>query len=160
RDGRPRAREGGARGHLREAEALSGAAAMPPSALDGLPRMGLGLGSNLAADGLPDPFRLHAAEPGLFDYVEYSAPLALERAAREAPRFAALWAGRERLPALFHPVHLSLYGPELESPAALAALDAHVRAMRSPWVSNDVAWWHAGGHVFPGHRYLPPPFSR
>jgi uncharacterized protein (UPF0276 family) len=56
-------------------------------------------------------------------------------------------------------VHLNLYGPELEPPAALTALDEHVRAMRSPWVSNDVAWWHAGGHVFPDHRYLPPPFS-
>jgi uncharacterized protein (UPF0276 family) len=135
-------------------------AAATTSALDALPAMGLGLGSNLAAGGLPDAFRLHAAEPTLFDYVEYSAPLALEAAAREAPRFAALWAGRGRLPALFHPVHLNLYGPELEAPAALAALDAHVRAVGSPWVSNDVAWWHAGGHGFPGHRYLPPPFSR
>jgi uncharacterized protein (UPF0276 family) len=128
-------------------------------ALDALPRMGLGLGSNLAAGGLPDPFRLHAADPSLLDYVEYSAPLSLEVASREAPRFATLWAGRERLPALFHPVHLNLYGPELEAPAALAALDAHVRAVGSPWVSNDVAWWHAGGHVFPGHRYLAPPLS-
>jgi uncharacterized protein (UPF0276 family) len=130
------------------------------SSLECLPRMGLGLGSNLDADALPDPFRMHDADPSLFDYVEYSAPLALEAAARDAARFAALWAGRARLPALFHPVHLNLYGPELEAAAALAALDAHVRAVDSPWVSNDVAWWHAGGHAFPGHRYVPPPLSR
>src|SRR5574338_356322 len=103
--------------------------------------MGLGLGSNLGSASLPHPWRVHEAR-------------------REAPIFAELEARRPALGALFHPVHLNLYGPALEPPAALAALDAHARAIGSPWVSNDVAWWHVGGRPFPGHRYLAPPFSR
>jgi uncharacterized protein (UPF0276 family) len=122
--------------------------------------LGLGLGSNLAGNGLPQPYRMLDAEPGLFDYVEYSAPLDLDAARRDAPLFRELEARLDRTRALFHPVHLNLYGPALEAPEALRALDHHARAVGSPWVSNDVAWWHAGGHVFPGHLYLPPPLSQ
>jgi uncharacterized protein (UPF0276 family) len=107
----------------------------------------------------PDPWALHAAEPGLFDLVEYSAPLSLEEARREAGLFGALMAARERLPALFHPVHLNLAGPELEPADRLAALEAHLRAVGSPWVGNDVAWWHVRGTALPGYLYLPPPFT-
>ena len=49
-----------------------------------LPFLGLGLSSNLDPAVEPDPWALHAAEPGLFDLVEYSAPLALEEAERDA----------------------------------------------------------------------------
>ena len=121
--------------------------------------LGLGLTTNLADGGAPDPFALLDDDPDLFDFVEYSAPLDVEQARREAPRFADLEARRERTPALFHPVHLNLYGPELESESALRELDAHAAAVGSPWVGNDVGWWHCGGVPFPGYLYLPPPLS-
>jgi uncharacterized protein (UPF0276 family) len=124
-----------------------------------LPFLGLGLSSNLDPAVEPDPWALHAEEPGLFDLVEYSAPLSLEEAERTAGHFPALMAARRTLPALFHPVHLNLAGPELEPPGRLAALDAHARAVGSPWVGNDVAWWHVGETALPGYLYLPPPFS-
>ena len=125
-----------------------------------LPFLGLGLSSNLDPAVEPDPWALHAAEPGLLDLVEYSAPLALEEAERDAGLFGTLLAARDRLPALFHPVHLNLAGPEREPAERLAALDAHARAVGSPWVGNDVAWWHVRGTALPGYLYLPPPFSR
>jgi len=122
--------------------------------------LGLGLSTNLAERGWPDPFAILSAAPDAFDCVEYSAPLDVAQARREAPAFAALEAGVGRgTPALFHPVHLNLYGPELESEEALRALDAHARAVGSPWVGNDVAWWHAGEVPFPGYLYLPPPMN-
>lgn len=124
-----------------------------------LPFLGLGLSSNLDPAVEPDPWALHAAEPGLFDLVEYSAPLSLEVAEREAGLFGTLMASRVRLPVLFHPVHLNLAGPELEPTGRLAALEAHARAVGSPWVGNDVAWWHVGGQALPGYLYVPPSFS-
>ncbi len=124
-----------------------------------LPFLGLGLSSNLDPAVEPDPWALHAAEPGLFDLVEYSAPLALEEAERDAGLFPTLLAARNRLPALFHPVHLNLAGPDLEPAERLSALAAHLRAVGSPWVGNDVAWWHVRGTALPGYLYLPPPFS-
>ncbi|HET6983698.1 MAG TPA: hypothetical protein VFI53_16255, partial [Myxococcaceae bacterium] len=104
-----------------------------------LPFLGLGLSSNLDPAVEPDPWALHAEEPGLFDLVEYSAPLSVEEAERTAGHFPALMAALRTLPALFHPVHLNLAGPELEPPERLVALDAHARAVGSPWVGNDVA---------------------
>ncbi|HUB08885.1 MAG TPA: DUF692 family protein [Myxococcales bacterium] len=122
-----------------------------------LPYLGLGLATNLGARDLPDPLAVHAVRPDLLDFVEYSAPLDLAEAARAAPRFEALRGSG--LPVLFHPVHLNLYGPALESDETLGALAAHARAVGSPWVGNDVAWWHAAGASFPGYLYLPPPLD-
>ena len=124
-----------------------------------LPFRGLGLSSNLSVLDVPQPWALLQAEPGLFDVVEYSAPLELGQARREASLFPTLWEARERVPVLFHPVHLNLYGPELEAKEALANLDAHARAVGSAWVGNDVGWWHSGGEPLPGYLYLPPPLS-
>lgn len=124
-----------------------------------LPWMGLGLSTNLGPRDRPDPWRLHQAAPGLFDFVEYSAPLDLEQARLQAPRLETLLERRAELPALFHPVHLNLWGPELEPEESLAALRAHLRAVGSPWVGNDVGWWHHRGTPFPGYLYLPPPLT-
>src|SRR6218665_1255039 len=124
-----------------------------------LPWRGLGLSSNLDAAESPQPYRLLAEAPGLFDFVEYSAPLSLEETRAQASLFPELWARRDDIPVLFHPVHLNLYGPELEPSSALAAMDAHARAVGSAWVGNDVGWWHAGGQPFPGYLYFTPPFT-
>lgn len=125
-----------------------------------LPWMGLGLSSNLSARGQPHPYQLLARAPGAFDYLEYSAPLELEHARREASLFEQMWSSRDRVPVVFHPVHLNLYGPELEQPRALAALADHLARSGSPWVGNDVGWWHSSGRMFPGYLYLPPPLTR
>lgn len=124
-----------------------------------LPWLGLGTSSNLDVKGRPHPYRMIDRAPGLFDYLEYSAPLDLDHAREEASLFETMWSRRDQVRPLFHPVHLNLYGPELENKASLAALDRHLAEVGSPWVSNDVAWWHAAGRVFPGHLYLPPPLT-
>ncbi|HZH02176.1 MAG TPA: DUF692 family protein, partial [Myxococcaceae bacterium] len=125
-----------------------------------LPWLGLGLSSNLDAGDRPHPYRLWDAAPGLFDYLEYSAPVALDEARAQASLFEEMWRRRNEVPVLFHPVHFNLYGPELEGEDALRAMSEHARAVGSPWVSNDVAWWHVGGEPFPGYLYLPPPLNR
>ncbi|HEX8438896.1 DUF692 domain-containing protein [Archangium sp.] len=124
-----------------------------------LPWRGLGLSSNLDAADQPQPYRLLAQSPGLFDYVEYSAPLSLDETRAHASLFPEMWERRGDVPVLFHPVHLNLYGPELEPEKALRDLDAHARAVGSAWVGNDIGWWHAGGQPFPGYLYFTPPFT-
>ncbi len=124
-----------------------------------LPWRGLGLSSNLAAREVPQPWALLQAQPGVFDVVEYSAPLDIAQARREASLFEVLWEARHRVPVLFHPVHLNLYGPDLEEASALRHLDAQARAVGSAWVGNDVGWWHSSGQQLPGYLYLPPPLS-
>ncbi|WP_426746542.1 DUF692 family multinuclear iron-containing protein [Myxococcus faecalis] len=124
-----------------------------------LPWRGLGLSSNLSTADVPQPYRLLDASPGLFDFVEYSAPLDLEEARAQASLFPEMWRRRADVPVLFHPVHLNLWGPELEPAATLKALDAHARAVGSPWVGNDVGWWHVQGQPFPGYLYITPPFN-
>jgi uncharacterized protein len=124
-----------------------------------LPWRGLGLSSNLNASDQPHPYRLLDESPGLFDFVEYSAPLSLEETQAHATLYPELARRVEQVPVLFHPVHLNLYGPERESAQALADLEAHAQAVGSAWVGNDVGWWHAGGQPFPGYLYLPPPLT-
>lgn len=123
------------------------------------PHRGLGLSSNLSAADEPNPYRLIDAHPGLFDFVEYSAPLSLAQAKAEASLFEEMFRRRAELPVLFHPVHLNLWGPELEPAEALRALAEHAAAVGSAWVGNDIGWWHAGGNAFPGYLYLAPSFD-
>ena len=124
-----------------------------------LPYLGLGLSSNAQATDLPRPFSLLDAHPGLFDYVEYSAPLDVVQARVEATLFSELERRRGEVPLVYHPVHLNLFGPELESKERLALAAAHVTAVGSPWVSNDVGWWHHASTALPGYLYLTPPLT-
>lgn len=128
--------------------------------MNDLPWMGLGLSSNLGPADRPDPWHIHRTRRGLLDYVEYSAPLSIHEARAEAPGFSTLFDNRGELPAIFHPVHLNLWGPELEPKEDLERLREHLNEVGSPWVGNDVGWWHHGGRPFPGYLYLPPPFTR
>jgi uncharacterized protein (UPF0276 family) len=124
-----------------------------------LPWMGLGLSSNASATDRPNPYRLLSEQPKLFDFVEYSAPLAIDRAEREASLFPTMLERRAETPLLFHPGHLNLYGPELEPPEVVEQLRQHAEAVGSPWVGNDVGWWHVEGRAFPGYVYLAPPLD-
>ena len=127
--------------------------------MSALPYLGLGLSSNTQVTDVPRPYALLDANPGLFDYVEYSAPLDVAQARVEATLFAELERRRGEVPVLYHPVHLNLYGPELESQERLALAAAHVSAVGSPWVSNDLGWWHHAGTALPGYLYLTPPLT-
>ncbi len=133
---------------------------MPPS-LDSwtLPWRGLGLSSNLSASDQPHPYRLLDEEPELFDFVEYSAPLSLGETKKHATLFPEMYRRLKEVPVLFHPVHLNLYGPELEPAQHLEELEAHARTVGSAWVGNDVGWWHSGGQPFPGYLYFSPPLT-
>ena len=124
-----------------------------------LPYLGLGLSTNAQASDLPRPYALLDARPGLFDYVEYSAPLDVARARVEATLFPELERRRAEVPLVYHPVHLNLFGAQLESKERLALAAAHVTAVGSPWVSNDVGWWHHAGTALPGYLYLTPPLT-
>ncbi len=127
--------------------------------MNALPHLGLGLSSNAQATDQPRPYALLDANPGLFDYVEYSAPLDVTQARLEASLFPELERRRAQVPLVYHPVHLNLFGPELESAERLALAAAHVTAVGSPWVSNDVGWWHHAGNALPGYLYLSPPLT-
>jgi uncharacterized protein (UPF0276 family) len=124
-----------------------------------LPSLGLGLSSNAQHDDQPRPYALLDEQPGAFDYLEYSAPLSLDEARRHASLFPQMLARRGTVPLLFHPVHLNLFGPTLERAENLEALKAHCLHVGSPWVSNDVAWWHSHGHSLPGSVYIAPPLN-
>ena len=124
-----------------------------------LPYLGLGLSSNAQATDVPRPYALLDAHPGLFDYVEYSAPLDIALARIEATLFGELERRSSEVPLVYHPVHLNLFGPELESKDRLALAAAHLTVVGSPWVSNDVGWWHHAGTQLPGYLYLTPPLT-
>jgi uncharacterized protein (UPF0276 family) len=124
-----------------------------------LPALGLGLSSNAQTTDLPRPYEVLRRRPGAFDYLEYSAPLDVDEAAREASLFSEMTARRHEVPLVYHPVHLNLFGPDTETPERLAQLDRHCTRVGSPWVSNDVAWWHARGAFLPGALYLSPPLT-
>lgn len=124
-----------------------------------LPYLGLGLSSNAQTNDAPHPYALLDAHPGLFDYLEYSAPLDVAQAREEASLFPELERRRPQVPLVYHPVHLNLFGAELEAAERLALAAAHVQAVGSPWVSNDVGWWHHAGHAVPGYLYLSPPLT-
>ncbi len=124
-----------------------------------LPYLGLGLSTNAQLQDQPHPYALLDATPGLFDYVEYSAPLDVAQARLEASLWPQMEARRTQVPLVYHPVHLNLFGAELESQERLALAATHVTAMGSPWVSNDVGWWHHAGTALPGYLYLTPPLT-
>ncbi len=124
-----------------------------------LPYLGLGLSTNAQVTDVPHPYRLLDASPGAFDFVEYSAPLELTQAHAEATLFAQMLERRAEVPLLYHPVHINLWGPVVEAPDRLKALAEHVAAVSSPWVSNDVGWWHQGDAALPGYLYLAPPLN-
>ncbi len=127
--------------------------------LPNLPHLGLGLSTNSQRSDLPEPYGLLSRHPGAFEYLEYSAPVDLDEARRDASLFEVMLAQRATVPLLFHPVHVNLFGPEVETPERLAALRRHCEAVGSPWVSNDVAWWHHRGRPLPGYQYLSPPLD-
>lgn len=127
---------------------------LPPGLAD-LPT--LGVGASLSFGMEPDPVAL-ARAPGGPDFIEYAGAVQSElvRGAVDALR-------AEGVPVLYHPSCLNLCGPWPNPPAWLAAVDAHVQAVRSPWLAQDVAVCFAGdtpGYSIQLGYFLGPVLTR
>ena len=120
-------------------------------AVSTLPYLGLGLSSNAQLNDAPHPYALLDAHPGLFDYVEYSAPLDVAEARAQASLFAEMEKRLATTPLVYHPVHLNLFGAELESLVTNEATSPRLdRASRDrlvanlPWYRESIAQLQAG----------------
>lgn len=117
----------------------------------------LGVGASLSFGAEPDPVAL-AAMPGGPSFIEYAGPVqhTFMRGPLEQLR-------RLGVPLLYHPSCLNLCGPYPNPPGWLAAVNAHVRAVESAWLAQDVATCFIGDE--PGYSiglgyFLPPIFTR
>ena len=93
----------------------------------------LGVGASLSFGASPDPVAL-ASAPGGPSFIEYAG--AVQHTWMERP-LAAL---RKRgVPVLYHPSCLNLCGPWPNPRPWLDAVNAHVAAVGSPWLAQDVS---------------------
>lgn len=123
-------------------------------ALDALPVLGVGVSLSFGVE--PDPRRL-AQQPGGPSFVEYAGPVQIDTVRAEVEALAA--AG---VPVLYHPSCLNLCGPWPNPPAWTAAVAAHVEAVDSAWLAQDVAVCfagEAGGYSVQLGYFVPPVFS-
>lgn len=93
----------------------------------------LGVGASLSFGASPDPVAL-AGAPGGPSFIEYAG--AVQHTWMERP-LAAL--RKQAVPVLYHPSCLNLCGPWPNPRPWLEAVDAHVRAVASPWLAQDVS---------------------
>jgi len=123
--------------------------------VDTLPVMGVGVSLSFGME--PDPVAL-AAMPGGPSFVEYAGAVQHEHVAGPV---AAL---REQgVPVLFHPSCLNLCGPWPNPPTWLAAVDAHVKAVDSAWLAQDVSVCFVGddpGYSIQLGYFVPPILTR
>ena len=142
-----------ARPRLDPVEAMRSRVGSSPVDFRALPFLGLAPGpSNLdPAVGAPTPGVLQPRRRAGAVRLRRVQRAALARARPRGGRRCSARCGvaRAALPALFHPVHLNLRGPARAARAAHRARGPRARR-GSPWVGNDVAWWHAGAAV-PGY---------
>lgn len=123
-------------------------------ALDALPVLGVGVSLSFGVE--PDPRKL-AEQPGGPSFVEYAGPVQLDTVQAEVRALAAIG-----VPVLYHPSCLNLCGPWPNPPAWTAAVAAHVEAVDSAWLAQDVAVCfagEAGGYSVQLGYFLPPIFS-
>lgn len=126
-------------------------ASFDPSALPTL-----GVGASLSFGASPDPVAL-ASAPGGPSFIEYAG--AVQHTWMERPLAALRKLG---VPVLYHPSCLNLCGPWPNPRPWLDAVDAHVRAVGSPWLAQDVSVCFVGDE--PGYSiqlgyFLPPILS-
>lgn len=110
----------------------------PVGALTRLPTLGVGLSLSFGVE--PDPVAL-AARPGGPSFIEYAGAVQHQAYAAQVSRLHALG-----VPVLYHPSCLNLCGPWPNPPSWLAAVDAHLRAVDSAWLAQDVAVCFVGEH--------------
>jgi len=119
--------------------------------LASLPALGVGVSLSFGIE--PDPVAL-AQAPGGPDFIEYAGavdPLPVQ------PSVEALH-GLE-IPVLYHPSCLNLCGPWSNPPSWVAAVDRHVRTVRSVWLAQDVSVCFVGdtpGYSIQLGYFVPP----
>lgn len=117
----------------------------------------LGVGASLSFGAEPDPVAL-AAAPGGPSFIEYAG--AVQHSYLRGPLEQL---AKRKVPLLYHPSCLNLCGPYPNPPGWLAAVNAHVRAVGSPWLAQDVATCFVGeepGYSIQLGYFLPPIWSR
>ncbi|MCB9741334.1 MAG: DUF692 family protein [Alphaproteobacteria bacterium] len=123
--------------------------------LDALPTLGVGASLSFGAD--PDPVAL-ARAPGGPSFIEYAG--AVQHGWMREPLQALQRLG---VPVLYHPSCLNLCGPYANPPAWLEAVDAHVKAVGSAWLAQDVAVCFVGerpGYSIQLGYFVPPILTR
>lgn len=122
---------------------------------DTLPVLGTGASLSFGMD--PDPVAL-AHAPGGPSFVEYAGAVDHHRLAAPIGRLRA-----RGVPALFHPSCLNLCGPVSNPPAWVDAVAAHVAAVGSAWLAQDVAVCFTGpvpGYSIQLGYFVPPLLTR
>lgn len=116
-----------------------------------LPTLGVGLSLSFGVE--PDPVALAGREGGP-SFVEYAGAVQVDQVAQPVERLRALG-----VPVLYHPSCLNLCGPWPNPPHWVQAVDAHVQAVGSAWLAQDVAVCFVGEQ--PGYSidlgYFVPP---
>lgn len=117
----------------------------------------LGVGASLSIGVEPDPVAL-AKAPGGPAFIEYAGPVTQSWVRPTVDALADL-----DVPVLYHPSNLNLSGT-VENPAAwVAQVDAHVTAVGSAWLAQDVAqcFVHpAGGYSNQLGYFVPPVLTK
>jgi uncharacterized protein (UPF0276 family) len=120
-------------------------------ALPELPVLGVGASLSFGAD--PDPVQFASLKGGP-SFIEYAG--AVQHQYLE-PALSKL--RQAEVPLLYHPSCLNLCGPYPNPRSWVAAVDAHVQAVSSPWLAQDVAICFVGDD--PGYSiqlgYFVPP---
>ncbi|MBL9037847.1 MAG: DUF692 family protein [Archangium sp.] len=111
-------------------------------AREGLPT--LGVGASLSFGASPDPVALAQLQGGP-SFIEYAG--AVQHSFMQKP-LAQL--ERLRVPVLYHPSCLNLWGSVPNPRPWLDAVNAHVRAVKSAWLAQDVALCFASAEC-PGY---------
>jgi uncharacterized protein (UPF0276 family) len=117
----------------------------------------LGVGASLSFGVEPDPVALARAEGGP-DFIEYAGAV-------QSALYRSSVDGLHRLgvPVLYHPSCLNLCGPWPNPRPWLDEVDAHVRAVGSPWLAQDVAVCFVGdtpGYSIQLGYFLGPVLTR
>lgn len=117
----------------------------------------LGVGASLSFGVEPDPVAL-AASPGGPSFIEYAGPVehGLHAGSTNALRDLGI-------PVLYHPSCLNLCGPHPNPEPWLAQVDAHVKAVGSAWLAQDVACCFVGntpGYSIQLGYFVPPVQTR
>jgi uncharacterized protein (UPF0276 family) len=122
-----------------------------PSALDRLPRLGVGISAEpgSAQHGI-DALALAGEHPGLVHFLEYGTDVE-----RGLDDHVGRWAAAGH-PTTYHFLDLNLEEPDDVDPAWLAVTAETARAIGAAWLCGDAGLWHFGPRDR-GHQLLLPP---
>lgn len=117
----------------------------------------LGVGASLSFGTEPDPVQL-ARHPGGPSFVEYAGAVAWQSL---EPALSQL--KKANVPLLYHPSCLNLCGPYPNPTSWIQAVSAHVAAVDSAWLAQDVSICFVGdtpGYSIQLGYFIPPILTR